>query len=86
MIILRVLFFLVVAAICGAVGSAIAGRGHRGCCLSTVIGLVGALVGSWLSRVTGIPDLIYLWGTPVLWTVAGSALFVAVVGFLSGRR
>ena len=86
MIVLRIIVLLVIAALCGAVGSAIAGRRRRSCCLATVIGLIGALVGTWLSRLTGVPDLIYLWGVPVLWSVAGSALFVAVVSLLTGRR
>ena len=77
---------LVVAAFCGAVGAAIAGYTTGGCLTSIALGLVGALIGTWLSRELGIRDFLYFHRIPVVWSIVGSALFVAAVNLLSGRK
>jgi len=81
---------LFVAAILGSIGAAIAGRESRGCLVNIVIGFIGALLGRWLSRVLEISDpwTLTIRDTefPVVWTVAGSALFVAVISFLTRQR
>ena len=87
------LLLLVVAGICGSLGQAIAGYSRGGCFGSIAVGFVGALLGVAISRWLDLPELfsVSVGGVkfPVLWSVAGSALFVAVLGFLmrdgSGR-
>lgn len=88
---IQFLVLLVIAAVCGALGQAIAGRKSRGGCLvSIALGLVGALLGKWLSGVLDLPDLIplRLGGTefPVVWAIIGAALFVAVLSLLTHRK
>jgi uncharacterized membrane protein YeaQ/YmgE (transglycosylase-associated protein family) len=80
---------LVIAAVCGAIGQALAGYSIGGCLVSSAVGLVGALVGYWLAQQLGLPLLfsVLIQGQPfpVVWSIIGSALFVAVIGVLSRR-
>jgi uncharacterized membrane protein YeaQ/YmgE (transglycosylase-associated protein family) len=81
---------LVVAGIVGALGQAIAGYSHAGCIGSIALGFIGALIGMWLGRNLGLPELfvIGIGGTsfPIIWSIIGSALFVAVLGLLMRGR
>ena len=77
---------LIVAALCGAIGISIAGYSSRGCLVNIILGLIGGLIGTWLSKELGIKDFLYIQRIPILWSIVGSALFVAVIGFLTGRR
>ena len=84
------LFLLVIAAICGAVGSAIGGGTRGGLLVSIVLGFIGALLGSWVARQMRLPEPLVLRAAgqafPVLWSVVGSALFVALLHLFSRRR
>ena len=82
---------LVVAAICGAIGRAIAGGTRGGCLVSIAVGFIGALLGSFLAQKLHLPELLTLaidpkHPFPILWSIIGAALFVAVVHLISGRR
>lgn len=80
------LVLLVIAAICGAVGQALAGFDLGGCLVSIVVGFIGAYIGMWLSRKLGWPEMlaIKVGGKtfPIIWAVIGSAIFTLVVGLL----
>lgn len=84
------LALLLVAGICGALGQAISGFTRGGCLVAIVLGFIGALVGMWIARNLGLPEplpvLIGGRAFPVVWSVVGSALFVAVIGLLTRRR
>jgi uncharacterized membrane protein YeaQ/YmgE (transglycosylase-associated protein family) len=84
------LVLLLVAAVCGAIGRAIAGGSTGGCLVSIVVGFVGALLGSWIAHQMHLPELFVVsidrHPFPILWSVIGAALFVAVVHLISGRR
>lgn len=84
------LLVLLLAGICGALGQAISGFSRGGCFLSIVLGFVGALLGVILQRALQAPDLFSIQigdnRFPVVWSVIGSTLFVAVIGFLTSRR
>jgi len=90
MSIAQLLVLLVVAGICGSVAQGIVGYTHGGCLVSVALGLIGALVGTWLASAVGLPELLplHLGGEtfPILWSIIGAALFVAVLGFLRPRR
>ena len=86
MSIIGFLLLLLVAAVCGSIGTALAGYSSRGCITNIVLGFIGALIGSWLSRELGIHDFLYFRHIPVLWSIVGSAVFVAVIGSLAGRK
>ena len=84
------LILLLIAALCGALGQALAGFSRGGCLVSTAVGFIGAMIGSWLARQTGLPAffVVTVGGEPfpVVWAVIGSALFSLALGLLSRRR
>lgn len=91
MTLLELLVLLVVAGVCGALGQAIGGFSRGGCLVSIALGFVGALLGTWLARQLGLPELFVVplgdgRGFPVVWSIIGAALFVAVIGLLTRRR
>ncbi|HEY9503095.1 MAG TPA: hypothetical protein VIR01_15780, partial [Pyrinomonadaceae bacterium] len=78
----QIIVLLIVAGICGALGQAITGYSRGGCLVSIALGFVGALIGMWLARVMHLPELfaVQIGSTnfPIVWSIIGSALFVAV--------
>jgi uncharacterized membrane protein YeaQ/YmgE (transglycosylase-associated protein family) len=80
------LILLVIAGVCGSIGGAIAGGTRGGCLVSIALGFIGALVGMFLRRTMNLPELFELSGFPIVWSIAGSALFVAVINLLSRRQ
>ncbi|HVF57497.1 MAG TPA: GlsB/YeaQ/YmgE family stress response membrane protein [Pyrinomonadaceae bacterium] len=90
MTLIDLLVLLLVSGICGALGQAIGGFSRGGCLVSIALGFIGALLGMWLARQFGLPELFSLdvGGTkfPIIWSIIGSALFVAVIGFISRSR
>ncbi len=89
MSILELLVLLLIAGICGAVGKAIAGYFPGGFLVSIGVGFVGALLGTWIARAANLPELFALrvGGTmfPIVWSILGSAIFVAVISLVAGR-
>ena len=81
---------LLIAGVCGALGQAISGASRGGCVVSIALGFIGALVGMWLARMIGLPELltINIRGTrfPIVWSIIGSAIFVAVISFIARSR
>lgn len=76
--IVGLLLALVVALVAGIIGERVTG-GKTGGALETVLcGLAGAVVGIIIAEVTGLPRLISLGGLPVIWTIIGSIITVAV--------
>jgi len=87
---LDLIILLVVAGICGALGQAIAGYSRGGCLVSIALGFVGALLGMWLARIMHLPELfpvrIGTTNFPIVWSIIGSALFVALLTLITRRR
>jgi uncharacterized membrane protein YeaQ/YmgE (transglycosylase-associated protein family) len=87
---IQLLVLLLIAGICGALGQAITGYSHGGCLVSIALGFIGALLGSWLAGALHLPELLVIpvGGThfPVIWSIIGAALFVAVINLISRRR
>ena len=83
--ILHLLLVGLVAALCGSLGAAIAGREGGGCLRSMALGLVGSAVGTAIGRWSGLPRILTFHDFPVVWAIMGSALFVALVGLLGGE-
>ena len=90
MTLLELLGMLIVAGICGGLAQSLVGYSHRGCLTSIVLGFVGAMLGSWLARKLDLPEMLTLkFGDttyPVVWSVIGATLFVALLAFVTGRR
>jgi uncharacterized membrane protein YeaQ/YmgE (transglycosylase-associated protein family) len=84
------LILLLVAGVCGALGQAISGYSRGGCLVSIALGFIGAIIGMWIARNMGLPELfpVEIGGTrfPIIWSIIGSALFVAIISLLTRRR
>jgi uncharacterized membrane protein YeaQ/YmgE (transglycosylase-associated protein family) len=90
MSIVNILLLLLIAAVCGSIGQALAGYSLGGCLTSIVVGFIGAFVGSWLAGLLGLPEplTVSIAGDnfPVLWSIIGSAVFVAILSLFARRR
>jgi uncharacterized membrane protein YeaQ/YmgE (transglycosylase-associated protein family) len=90
MSLMQLLLLLLVAGVCGSVGRAIAGYSHGGCIVSVAVGFIGALVGSWIATKLALPEILAIsvggGRFPIVWSILGSALFVALIGLLTRRR
>ena len=89
MTILDVIVLLLIAGVCGAIGQAISGFSRGGCLVSIALGFIGAVLGMWLSRQLGLPELfsVHIGSTnfPIVLSIIGSALFVAIISLLTRR-
>ena len=87
---IQLLVLLLIAGICGALGQAITGYSHGGCLVSIALGFIGALLGSWIAGALHLPELISIpvggMNFPIIWSIIGAALFVAVINLISRRR
>jgi uncharacterized membrane protein YeaQ/YmgE (transglycosylase-associated protein family) len=86
MSLLGFIVLLIVAAIAGSLGQALAGYSFGGWLVSILVGFVGAYLGLWLARQLGLPEVLVLRiegePFPVVWAIIGSALFAGVLGLL----
>ncbi len=84
------LVLLLIAAIAGSLGQAIAGYSLGGCLMSIIVGFVGAFLGLWIARQFGLPEwlTINIQGEsfPLIWSIIGSAILSAVLGLVLKRR
>lgn len=86
MTLVEFLVLLLIAAICGSVGQALAGYDLGGCLVSIVVGFIGAYIGMWLAHKFGLPELfaIKVGGKtfPIIWSVIGSAVLTFIVALI----
>lgn len=84
------ILLIIIAAVCGAIGRAIAGGTRGGLIVSIALGFVGALLGPWIAGELGLgePFRVSVGGQTfgILWSIIGAALFVALIHLLSRRR
>ncbi len=84
------ILLIVIAAICGAVGKALAGGGPGGLVASIALGFIGALLGPWMARALNLaePLVVHVSGQPfpIVWSMIGAAVFVALLHLMGGRR
>jgi uncharacterized membrane protein YeaQ/YmgE (transglycosylase-associated protein family) len=90
MTVLEFVVLLVIAGLCGAVGQAIVGYSRGGCLVSIAVGFIGALLGIWIARFLQLPELFTVQlgdvAFPIIWSIIGAALFVALIAMLTRRR
>ena len=81
------LVLLVISGVCGTIGRVIARYSNIGCIGSIALGFIGALLGSWIARMLKLPELLTIQvgheKFPIIWSIIGSAIFVAVLGFFT---
>jgi uncharacterized membrane protein YeaQ/YmgE (transglycosylase-associated protein family) len=90
MTIKSIVIIFLIAGVVGAIAQAIVGLSRRGCLASIAIGLAGALLGHYLSKLARLKDLLPLsiGGTefPLVWSIIGSVVFVTFLALVHGHR
>lgn len=90
MTLLDFILLIIVAAVSGSIGQALAGFSYGGCIVSAVVGFIGAYLGMWLARQLGLPIFLPLTiggeTFPLIWSIIGSAILSVVLGLLTSRR
>jgi uncharacterized membrane protein YeaQ/YmgE (transglycosylase-associated protein family) len=90
MTLLDFLLLLLIAGVCGALGQAITGFSRGGCLVSIALGFIGALLGVWIARAMNLPEPFAVTigdvSFPVIWSIVGAALFVAIISLISRPR
>jgi uncharacterized membrane protein YeaQ/YmgE (transglycosylase-associated protein family) len=80
---------IIIAALCGAVARAIAGSVRGGFIVSLALGFIGALIGPLIAHQLKLaePFVIHVGGQsfPVLWSIIGASLFLAIIHLISRR-
>ena len=86
MSILGFLLLLLIAAISGGIGQAIAGYSVGGCVVSIIVGFIGAYIGLWIADKMDLPVFfaVNIDGKPfpIVWAIIGSAVFTFIVALL----
>ena len=84
------LLLLLIAGVCGSIAQALTGYSHGGCLVSIVLGFIGAILGTWLANLLGLGELLAVrvggQPFPIVWSIIGAALFVALLNLLRPRR
>ncbi len=90
MSLLGFIILLIIAAIAGSIGQALAGYSLGGCLVSVIIGFVGAYIGMWLARQLGLPIIFAInvdgQSFPLVWAIIGSAVLTFFLGLVLRPR
>jgi uncharacterized membrane protein YeaQ/YmgE (transglycosylase-associated protein family) len=85
----ELVILLLISGVCGAVGQGIAGYSRGGCLASIALGFIGALLGGYLAHRLGLPEILEVKidqvHFPIVWSIVGATLFVAVISLLTRR-
>lgn len=84
------LLLLLIAAVCGGIGQALAGYDLGGCLVSTFVGFIGAWIGLWIAGSFGLRTFFVAdvggYDFPVVWSVIGATILTLLLGLFRGRR
>ncbi len=92
MSLVELVILLIIAAVVGLIAQSLVRYWRGGLVLAVVLGFVGALIGTWLARTLGLPEVltVSVGGVtfPIVWAIVGAVLLVAVVSLVgrSGGR
>ncbi len=85
----HIFLILIVSAICGSIAGAITGAKQQGCWTNVGVGLMGSIVGYFLQKLLNLPSIIDLHlghgRFPLLWTIIGSIVFLAVLQLINSK-
>ena len=89
MSLLEFIVLLVIADLCGSIAQSLVGVSRGGCLASIALGFIGAMLGAWIAREAGMPEMISIdvggRSFPIIWSIVGAALFAAVLSLIGGR-
>ena len=82
-----ILISLLIAGLAGSIARSLSGFSRGGCIISIIVGFIGAMIGSWLSRELQLPDpfILHIRGSSysILWTIIGAVIFTAVLSLIA---
>ena len=85
-----ILLMLLIAAVCGGIAQALVGYSRGGCLVSMVVGFIGAFLGWWIADYFNWPMFFQIniqgQNFPVVWSIIGGVIFVAVLNLINGRN
>lgn len=85
----ELILLLVIAGVCGSIAQSLVGVSRGGCLVSIALGFIGAMLGAWIAREAGMPEMISIdvggRPFPIIWSIIGAALFAAVLSLIGGR-
>ena len=85
-----ILISLLIAGIAGSIARSLSGFSRGGCIISIIVGFVGAMIGSWMSRELQFPDpfVLHIGGSSynILWTIIGAVIFTAVLSLITPHK
>ncbi len=88
MSLVELVILLIIAAVVGLIAQSLVGYWRGGLVLAVVLGFVGAVVGTWLARRLGLPEVLTVSvggvAFPIVWAIIGAVLLVGLVS-LAGR-
>ena len=81
---------LLIAGVCGSLAQTLTGYSRGGCLVSIALGFIGAILGTYLARLMGLSEIFAIQfggqAFPIVWSIIGATLFVALLNFLRPRR
>jgi uncharacterized membrane protein YeaQ/YmgE (transglycosylase-associated protein family) len=87
MSLIEFVILLIIAAVVGLIAQSLARYWRGGLLLAIVLGFVGALVGTWLARRLGLPEVLTVTvggvSFPIVWAIIGAILLVGLVSLVS---
>lgn len=87
---MELILLLIIAGISGSIAKTLVGFKRGGCVISIIVGFIGAYIGTILARELNFPDLFSIdigeVTFPVIWSIVGAALFVAVLSLFAPKK
>ena len=76
--VIGIILAIVVALVAGIIGERVTGGSTGGALQTVLCGFAGAVVGITIAELANLPRLISIGGLPLIWTIIGSIITVAV--------
>jgi uncharacterized membrane protein YeaQ/YmgE (transglycosylase-associated protein family) len=81
---------LVIAAVVGLIAQSLARYRAGGLLVAILLGFVGAVLGTWLARKLGLPEVLTVSvggvAFPIVWAIVGAALLVGIFSLVGRGR
>ena len=84
------ILLLIIGAICGVIAEMIVGFSVGGFFASAVVGFLGAMIGTWLAHLLGLPSILPVrveaYTIEVFWAILGAVLLLAALSLVRRSR